>query len=318
MNSQTSIHAFHAPTLIAFLLASLSASAQEAQESPAERLAKIIKRDAESIKSVEVVERLDSPVPKPDPDDGTRFNYMVDHYIETADGSRYFERRGIRQEATAYREIYWGFQDLFAQAIYDHTNPERQQMVRLQKKFAGKIGVTEGICPRPYFIAMSHSPRCTKCSQTPPTSGAARFWGRACERFLFLQVTWGPHRKHDQIFHIDSETGLVLKVEYFKTAEDRAAGKHLWFWTAEAVDTVQGHPVVIQSTTIMPATDQYEERHTKFHTESIEFNKAYPEDQFTYKILPGANVLDFEGLPINPVPIILSPRPGNPSAQSAA
>ena len=73
-----------------------------------------------------------------------------------------------------------------------------------------------------------------------------RVLGCDVDRFLFKRVLWGKVEQ-DLVYSLDRETAIPLKVESFVPEADRQADRPDWAWSVTRLETVQGHPVAMES-----------------------------------------------------------------------
>jgi hypothetical protein len=85
---------------------------------------------------------------------------------------------------------------------------------------------------------------------------------------------------------------VPLKVEAFRNAEARAAGRPIWTWEAGSLDEVDGRFLARESRTTSPGIEGRPESTIHHVVESITFGKAHPASEFWPRWDPGAVVND--------------------------
>lgn len=259
-------------------------------DSPSEVASKQLAWDMEPRKSVEVRVTYVITNNQSDPSRPAAFNTVVEHYLETASGQKFYEFRGMKGDAVTSRSIHFGDGTKFTDINYDPKNTESQQSVFVKRQFWMEEGSDRKQLPHPLlFLYVGRVPLYKSLSKAQYL-GKGEVIGRECNLFLFPQVRWAVIQ--DQVFYLDQATSIPLKVETFRDQASREKKEPLWVWTAQSLDKVQGHFVPLKSTETLYAKDGSPQLAYDFHVESIEFDKEYPASTFTPVFQPGVTVLD--------------------------
>ncbi len=258
--------------------------------SPAEVAAKQLAWDMESRKSVEVRFTYGMVNGEPDPSQPKALDTIVEHYIETAAGQKFYDFRGMKGDAITYRSTHFGDGAKFTDINYDSKNIESQQLVYVKREFWMEEGSDRRQLPKPLLFLYVGRVPLYKALPKAEYLGKGEVIGRECNLFLFPQVRWFVTL--DQVFYLDQATSVPLKVEAFRDQASREKKEPLWVWTAQSLDKVQGHFVPLKSTQTSYLKDGSPETTWDFHVESIEFDKEYPASTFTPVFQPGVTVLD--------------------------
>jgi hypothetical protein len=265
-----------------------SAAAGTPAEEAARKLAWII----ESPRSVEleVRTRIIEHVPL-NPDGGPQeWDVSLERYIETATGQRLLEYQGYKEKVLRTRNTSYSDGTRFAHVDHDPDRPERQHQAFVMRRFWQEDRSDRRHLPVPWiFLYVGREPL-HKALPHAEALGEARVLGRPCEAFLFSRVRWLITQ--DQVFYLDRETGLALKVESYRQPEDRARERPLWVWTAESIDTLQGYPLTRDSTQVSYGPEGQRLTTWEHRVESIAFDRDYPASTFWPTLEPGVTLYD--------------------------
>jgi hypothetical protein len=121
----------------------------------------------------------------------------------------------------------------------------------------------------------------------------------------------------DQVFSIDRQTGVPLKVEAYRDGAARAKGERMWIWEVESLNTTEGRHLPAKSTQTDYGPGQKPMLVTSTILESVEYNKDYPATMFWPKEEPGVMVFDTVADTITKVPGTTTAAPPNPSSPIA-
>ncbi len=261
--------------------------------------------DVGSWKSIEVRVREDFACDDPVVAKKMTFHSTEQHYTETAKGQRSLRQVSIEGSKVVYRSNFFCDGSRCADAGYDQDDPDLQQFVIIKRSFYLE-GKSEGVDrPVPLLYLFVGKRQLGKSAASALYSGPENILGRKCDDWLFEQVKWPVPQ--DQIFTLDQETGIPLKVTSFLNAEHRTQNKPLFSWVADTLDTVNGHAIVRKSHQVdynpgLPAASSDSPASPsglpatlfarKFVVQSVEFNKDYPASTFWPVIEPGVRVFD--------------------------
>lgn len=260
-------------------------------ESPAELAAKRLAQDLGSRGSVELRVRTKITRHEPDPSKAQAFDAVEEHYVEAA-GRRFCEVRSVQSGAVVNRSIYYGDGSKYAFVVYDPKDIELQQTVYLNRKSWMDAPAERDQRPQPFlFLSVGREP----LPQALPKAqylGRGEVIGRECDLFLFRNVRWALPQ--DQVFFLDNQTAIPLKVESYRDQAAREKGEAMAVWTATSLDDVRGHHVPLHSTLSAPGPEGRPLFTWEYAVESIEFGKDYPASMFWPTIQPGVTVSDAE------------------------
>lgn len=279
-------------------------------DSPAERAAEKLAWDAESIRSVEVVTRTRTTAHRPDPKlPAQAWDESIDHSIETASGQRFGERKGVRGETVRFRQqtFFDGDRSAYVSFVPDDTS--KQEQVFIGRQYLLEDRSEKRNVPFPLLFRYVGREPLHQALSKSEYLGESEVMGRVCDRFLFRRVRWITTQ--DQVFHLDRELGIPLKVEMYGEFVDPSRSRPFGVWTAEAIDRVQGHPVTTRATLVEFDQDGKPHVTSSQRVESIEFDKEYSESTFWPEIQPGVPVFDSlsekvtvtPGGPVRPAPV---------------
>lgn len=285
------------PGIAAVAASCLSAAVPAGQTEPAshaERLA----WQLESWDSIElrVRQELSSPAdrmrgPQVSGVVADHFDFIDDHYIETAAGQRFQETLCEKSGNPASRSAEFFDGERGASLTYNRQDFESQQQVILHRHFGLEDRLAQVDKPRPLFFHwVGREPLHEALTNAQP-QGESQVLGRACDVFLFSNV--GLTGQQDHIYHLDKSTSVPLKVEFYRNPGDREANRPLILWTAKSLDTVQGYPIVRESVQLnYTGEDDTLSMTREYRVESVAFNKEFPKSTFWPEFQPGAVVFD--------------------------
>lgn len=259
-------------------------------DSPGARAAEKLAWMLDSIHSIELVVRSEIHHLKSTPATAGSYNLMKEHYIETAEGQRFLELKGMRGDTVVSRSHHFADGKRFASLIFDREHPDSASSVQLTRRFLMEDRSDRKQIPPPFlyfFVGNEPLQRALKHAQY---LGEQTILNRKCDAFLFPSVRW--HVTQDQIFTLDRETGIPLQAEGFMGADNREQNRPAWIWTALSFDQVAGHPFVMSSRTIGYDAKHSPEIEWQVRVESLSFNKEYPPSTFWHKDDPNLTVFD--------------------------
>ena len=259
-------------------------------DKPAERAAMQIAGELASRKSVEIklqakIFPLGDFVKRPQ-----TVEVMKIHYIETADGKRFWDDLGLGGGKPTYRSTHFRDGSKCADVNYNREDTTRQQTVTIQREFWMEAKNDRRQLPPTLLHLYVGRESLDEALPKAKSLGAGEVIGRECDIFLFEKVRWAVTQ--DQVFYLDRETATPLKVEAYHDEPSRQAKQPMWVWAATSLDRVQGHPVVLKSTEAASGPDGTPVARWEFEVESIEFGREYPASTFWPTIQPGVGVWD--------------------------
>lgn len=218
------------------------------------------------------------------------------HYIETAHDERMLDIVSHAPDGRGRREVGYCDGSRCAAISFTGADLETQSEVRIDRSFKseGKIGNTE----RPHNLVYLYVGKVPIYEALPRAAylGGGRVLGRDVDRFLFPRVRWAMNEQ-DLVYSLDRETATPLQVESFRSDADRQADRPDWAWSVTRLETVQGHPVALESEhrtwTVARAGSPYKLYRTSKETiESIVFDRDYAPSTFWPKVLGEARVIN--------------------------
>ncbi len=298
---------------VALLQAGLTlqlASGSAAGQSIAQEAAKKLGRELETRKSVELKVHVDIRVgenapPIPFPVGDKIFDSWNAHFIE--DGARRFrDLRFTLEGKESPHQTHYSDGERFAEVSYDPKALETQSQVAIKRVFQNETAGDRMERPDPVFFLYVGKTPLPQALAKASHLGADTVLQRKCDVFLFKGVRW--YRPQDHVYYLDHETAIPLKVAAFENEAERTAGRPLWIWTAQSLDKVQGHPIVLNST--MAAHAGKREPHSRWitRTTSASFGKKHPDSTFWPKFDPGVSIHD-QTIAVPPELLVLPPPP---------
>jgi hypothetical protein len=260
-------------------------------DSPADRAAKKLAWDIESRRSIEIRVRTDiSPPTNRNVGRPMDFNAYVDHYIDTASGQRFNERTNLKGETAVDRAEDYGDGSRFAHVQFVRTKLDVQQTVAINRQYFQEESIDRKNLPIPLLYEFVGRQPLHKALAKAEQLGETKVLGRTCDAFLFRNVRWII--THDQVFYLDRESAIPLKVVAYRDEATRLRDEPMWSWTAESLDEKGGHRFVGNSTQVGFGPEKKPTNMWKYHVEEIAFDKTYPASMFWPTIQPEATVLD--------------------------
>ena len=255
-----------------------------------EHVARQLAQEMASWKSIEVRVRTGISDHRVGSGVSKAFDVDSEHYIETSAGRRFSEHLGLKNEKTVTRYMYFCDGSKCADVSFSREDASVQQSVVIKRQYGmeGKSDRKQLPAPLLYFY-VGREPLYEALTKGRP-AGQSEVMGRACDEFLFEGVRWDVTQ--DQVFYLDRQTSVPLKVDSFRDAAARQKGQVFGTWTARSFDRVQGLPMVLKSTQTAYAPDGNLQFTWDFDVQSIEFGKDYPASTFWPVLRPGVTVLD--------------------------
>lgn len=275
-------------------MAFTSWSIASASDTPGERAAAKLAREIEARRAVEIrvrTEVVGQSAPDPAAAGGSRGEF-VDHYIETAAGERFFERRMTFADGTTSRTADYCDGARYAHVEYNRSEPEFQNVVFITRQFFQEDQSDRRNMPEPLLYLYVGRLPLHKALPNAEYLGESRVLDRPADKFLFRGVRW--FQTQDHVYHLDRATGTPLKVEAFRDDGARSRGEPLATWVAETFDRVEGHPIALRSVSTVFHTPNVPTMTWKIQVELMKFDKTYPMSTFWPTIQDTA--MTFDGL----------------------
>lgn len=219
------------------------------------------------------------------------FNVTRDRYIETANGERFYQQEGLADGVLKHRSTHYLKEGKSADVSYIGEKLDIQSSVVLNRQFWMEDRSDRRQVPvpllfnyvgrEPLYKALKHGQRLDK----------TRVVDRDCEVVLFPDVRW--FIRQDQVFYLDSETGVPLKVEAYRVGTKREPGDKFFDWTATELEQAGGaRPMVVKRSTMNNYSEGRPDFSWDFEVESLVFDRTYPPSTFWPVIGQGVVVTD--------------------------
>lgn len=259
-------------------------------DSPAELAAKKLAWEVESRSSVDLHVTTTIRNHQTGEEKNSAFNTIHEHYIETAAGQRFCAFRGLLDGKVTTRFEHFGDGKKFADVNFNPKNPDEQQAVIIKRQYFMEDRSDHKDVPQPLLYLYVGRTPLHEALPKAQYLGTEKVIGRDCDVFLFPKVRWAVVQ--DQVFSLDRETAIPLKVEAFRDLAARERHEPLSDWTAKSLDKIGGHNVPLKSATVTRAKDGTPSMSWDHAVDSITFGKDYPVSTFWPTIQPGVTVFD--------------------------
>jgi hypothetical protein len=245
---------------------------------------------------LEVRMELSAGMAKPFPGDSkveTKFKYAA-----TGRGQRYFDERVTFEGGGNHRAAYSDGKKN-ANVTFLQDNSEKQEYIQIGLDFMGETEIGFVQAPEPlrfYHVGLVPLPKALPKAQT---MGNERVIGRDCGVFHFKSV--GPARgKQSLVYHLDSATGIPLRVSAFDNPDAMQAKTPNWVWEAQELSDADGHLFPIKSSRTsylkLPTKSggiEFElDRTCAIVVDKIEFEPKLSSTSFWPTLQPGVEVSD--------------------------
>jgi hypothetical protein len=255
-----------------------------------EAIAKKIASQTEARKSVELRVRT-AIMPPPAPVAGS-FDAWEEHYIEMAGKRRCDFVYTSAGKIVKHEAHFWD--GAKAAVVTFALGPERQldipATVLIRRHYLKEDAGERMERPNPIlFLHVGREPLHRALLKARPM-GTGKTLGRDCDLFLFEQVRWRVPQ--DQLYYLDRETGLPLRVEGYPNYADRENQKMHWTWEVQSLEKV-GEFYIPFKTVDMYFDQKNQPAYTWTTTvQSAEFDRDFPASTFWPAPAPGARVID--------------------------
>jgi hypothetical protein len=252
-------------------------------------------RETRSWKSIEILYRDDLINHVPIEQLGAGPNASSrNRYVETSSGNRLMEIKYYNGDTLIRRRESYFDGERGTNFLYKGL--EGTPEVRIEKGFMGEDRT--GSTRRPgclVYLRVGKVPIDEALAQAQPL-GIGKVIGRDVDLFLFPRTRWGMIVQ-DLVYSLDRETALPLKVEAYRTEQDRERGVFGWSWTARRFEFVQGHPIVMESEVDSYTVEKAGKPRVLAQTnrqavDSIEFDRDYPITTFRPAVSGQSKVID--------------------------
>jgi hypothetical protein len=265
--------------------------------SPSELAIEKLTLELESRKSVELKLLTSIKHERVNGASATGFSTLEEHYIETAAGQRFHDFKGlISGKVTTHLQHYSDGAKAY-DVMFSDTDLERQSAISVKRHYYMEDRGDRKSLPQPLLYLYVGRVPLHRALPKAQFLGTEKVIGRACDKFLFPAVPWTVVQ--DQIFYLDQETAIPLKVEAFqdKQAREREKqagerGLQFYEWTARSLDVVDGRPIPLKSVTISRDRDGKPRMISEFSVESVIFDKDYPASMFAPTREAGVTIMD--------------------------
>lgn len=203
-----------------------------------EVLAAKVLKEAGSWSSIQIRMEIKHLKPSVSP---TRYTFTFDHYIENATGERYYEQisRNSTKRISRTENYYDG--KIFTSILYDRSDPKLQKQVAVRSSFGEEADRDIRECPYPMRSFYVNLQPLSDAIPKGKLLDSSTVLDRQCSKIEFPNTGPRAGRTRSQIYHLDQQTGIPLKIE---TISD---GKTLLVWEALSFDEVQGHHFPLRS-----------------------------------------------------------------------
>lgn len=121
--------------------------------------------------------------------------------------------------------------------------------------------------------------------------GTSRYLGRVCDRLLFSTVG----NKSEFVYDLDAGTSQPLRILNYSNESARLENRPLGTWATEAVEQIDGHPVVTRFESLNNDTSPgggHVEFRIRAVVDEVKFDQSYPKEMFWPKITAETKVFD--------------------------
>ena len=240
------------------------------------------------------------------------FTLIEEHYIETSVGQRYLDFRGVKDGVLVVRSTHYGENGTFTDVNYGRKDVEKQQSVNKTKHFYLEDSTDRRQVPSPLLYFYVGRKSLYEALPKADYLGTGECLGKECDLFLFKQVRWLVPL--DQVFTLDKNTSIPIRVDNFRDAVSREKKLPLNTWTAKSLERVQGHDLQLKSSLVQYGTDGRPVFQWDFEVKRIKYNESYPEATFRPILQPGVTIIDDTTNKISRTPrAVVTPEAGQQS-----
>jgi hypothetical protein len=201
-------------------------------------LAAILSKGSASWASIEM--RMEATFPQAKPQ-SNGFTWSKEFYIEKATGERYYERISRTSRGKTSRSEDYSDGKKFTKVGYDDANNRVQERVMTTASFGREFDLGARHSPYPLRIFHSGFEPLTEALPKGKGLGPSVVLDRPCLRFELGGTGLGSSKAKAEIYHLDRETGVPLKIERIMAGDRRIV------WEALSLDKVQGRHFPLRS-----------------------------------------------------------------------
>jgi len=245
--------------------------------------------DFESIKSVELKVHQELIYENPPPN--LVYNIIDEHYIDDMNLHKYYGAEYKDGDKLYMRTENYQNGPKSAFVSFDDIDPNIQTSIVIKRDFGREDQSDRVERPKPLLYWYVGRTPLHQAIDKAEYGGKSKVGDREAHAFIFKNVKW--FRTQDHVFYIDAASHIPIKVTAYSTAEDRAADRPVWVWSAFKVEEIQGRKIpVISEMVDYDAPGGPISSTLKCEVQSIKFNEVYPASTFWPKEQPGVSVLD--------------------------
>ena len=257
-----------------------------AADSHVEAIAKKIAWQTETRKSVELRVRTTIAISHPPPAVPGSFDTCEEHYIEMAGKRRCDLVNTSAGRIVSHEAHFWNGSK--AAAVKFAAGPARKfdipATVTVNRSYFKEDAGERMERPNPILFLHVGRESLHKALLKAKPMGTGTALGRECDLFLFEQVRWRVPQ--DQLYYLDRETGIPLRVEGFPNYADKDKQKWHWIWRAESLEKVGKFYIPFKTVQIHFVQNQPAYTWTST-VQSAEFDKDFPASLFWPAAAPG-------------------------------
>jgi len=245
--------------------------------------------DFESIKSVELKVHQELIYENPPPN--LVYNIIDEHYIDDMNLHKYYGAEYKDGDKLYMRTENYQNGPKSAFVSFDDINPDIQTSMVVKRDFGREDQSDRVERPVPILYWYVGKTPLYQALDKAEYGGKSKVGDREAHAFIFKNVRW--FRTQDHVFYIDAASRIPIKVVAYSSAEDRAADKPIWIWTALKVEEIQGRKIpVISEMVTNEAPGGPISTTKKFEVLSMKFGGVYPASTFWPQEEPGVSVVD--------------------------
>lgn len=216
------------------------------------------------------------------------------HYIETALGQRYYEKKGFLPNGKVSRTESFSDGRRFTNVEYDPKEPKNQQIITLTNNFGSESLEELNLSDRPvplFYFYVGRAPLHEALRDaTRDATTSMQVIGRECHVFHFPRVRFNKEPRELRIY-LDKASAIPLRFVCGDSIE-----KPLWTWEAESLDKVGDYWVPKNSRyrsysygdAAAPGSIKFEK---VYKVTDVQYNKQYNMQTFNVAFQPGAEIV---------------------------
>ena len=251
---------------------------------------------AMDFRSVRIEVSMEQPRRKVQFLDQTQSANISIFYAQTFKGKRVFDQR-IKSETSISHRAAFCDGARCANIQFYRDDIEKQQVIQIEHSFMDDMKSNQLSIPFPlhiFYVGARPLPEALTSGELFPSD---EILFRVCRVVHFSEV---GSRKQDMIYHIDSETGVPLKIENYWDKEQYASRLPFWVWEASDLENVSGYFLPMNSTyeefvVVKDANGVWTSKsdmRQSIAVKKVEFNTAIEDSTFWPKFQKGVFVRD--------------------------